>query len=89
MEIQADATPRSFGIADDLRARTRLVARRATEAEARMLRHPAASPVFDFRRLDTLPGGTPMALGCAVRAADRMQLHVPGPPGTTIGSTGP
>lgn len=89
MEMQADATPRSFGIADDLRARTRLVTRRATEAEARLLRHPAASPVLDLRRLDTLPDGTPLALGRAVRAADRMQFHMPGLPGTTVGSTGP
>jgi GntR family phosphonate transport system transcriptional regulator len=78
---------KSYGIADYLRAWTRLVARRATEAEARALRQPAASPVFDIRKLDTLPDGTPVAFGCAVWAADRVQFHVPGPPGATAGGT--
>jgi len=78
---------RGYGIADYLRAWTRIIARRATEAEARALRQPAASPVFDIRKLDTLPDGTPVAFGCAVWAADRVQFHVPGPSGSTGGST--
>ncbi|MBR0665133.1 phosphonate metabolism transcriptional regulator PhnF [Roseomonas hellenica] len=76
---------RSYGIPDYVRAWTRLFARRATEAEARALRQPAASPVLEIHKLDAAPDGTPLAYGSGVWAADRVQLVVPGPGGTMMG----
>jgi GntR family phosphonate transport system transcriptional regulator len=76
---------KSYGVADYVRAWTRIIARRATEAEARALRQPASSPVFDIRKLDAEPDGTPLAFGSAVWAADRVQFHVAGPPWATAG----
>lgn len=69
---------RSYGIPDYVRAWTRLFARRATEAEARALRQPAASPVMEVHKLDATPDGAPLGYGSSVWAADRIQLVVPG-----------
>jgi GntR family phosphonate transport system transcriptional regulator len=80
---------KSYGVADYLRAWTRIIARRATEAEARMLHQPAGSPVFDIQKLDAEPDGRPLAYGSALWAADRVQFLVPGHLGTTSGSDCP
>jgi len=77
-EPSVSALLRGYGITDYVRAWTRIVARRAVEAEARTLRQPLSSPVFEVQKLDADLAGRPIAYGVVIWAADRVQFWVPG-----------
>ena len=70
----------TYGVADYRRARSTILTRLPTTAEARLLDQPANQPVLVVRKVDTDLSGVPIAFSETAWAGERVQFSVENAP---------